>query len=119
MSFVFVLDTNEFSVDEHFYNVESYVTEYYKIIKKLIPLSYLRPIKVICDEKSACLFNDLPIMTIEIIENKNMLDHFEVDDILMNCNDITDTKDKLRDYIKIVYPQSWTSIINNLNTRFL
>jgi hypothetical protein len=119
MSYVFILDSNDYPAIEGFKNVEAYINDYYKIVKKLIPLSYDHEIKIFCDEDSTCLFTDLPVSSIQIRENKKLLSYFEVEDILINCKDITDTKDQLRDFIRIAYPKVWVSVVNNLNTRFI
>lgn len=121
MTKVFVINSNDFPFAAEFNNVYGYIHMYYKIIKELIPLSYKYPIKIICDEASVCLFDNLPVTSIVVCENvpKRFDKYVDWDDEIVNVSNINEKKEELKEYIRLTYPNAWKSVVGNVNTRFL
>lgn len=118
MNLVFVINSKDYPSSEGLKNVDDYIEVYYRILERLIPLSYKHNIKIICDEESVCLFENLPVQSISVwSDGIDIKDLYEWDDELVRIG--CESKWDLKEFLRLVYPNSWNQIVTNLNTRFL
>ena len=118
MSLVFVINSKDFRSSEGLKNVDDYIEVYYRILKRMLPLSYCHNIKIICDEESVCLFDNLPVQSITVWdEGIDIKDLYDWDDELQRIG--RESKWDLKEFLRLVYPNSWSQIVINLNSRFL
>lgn len=117
MSYVFVFDGRHYEYGIYL-NVHQYVHDYYKLLKKLLYYSHKGDVKVICDEQSLPLFENLSVSTFIMHKRKDITDSCDLDDIMINHLEITEEKENLRFFISKTYPNAWGFISKNLTTRF-
>jgi hypothetical protein len=117
MSYVFVLDSRDYKSGIQL-NVDQYIHDYYKILKQLLYYSHKSEVKVVCDEYSIGLFEDLPASVFIMNRRKDIEESCHLDDVMINHREITDEKENLKFHLSVTYPFAWTKIVRNIRERF-